>query len=300
MAILSYTKWKKLFENESTVAGAKTYVTVYPNIEIVYKNAWMALNYVNSRIFSLIEETFPGKTRKTGNAIIISANAFPEDLGVTDDILIKELAPRPHPPVIYEKLYKSNKIFLEELSKISTESNKTQSVFILKNEYSNYTESQLLDLICSNVADGESLEILKNVKDTVQDYVVLSNLDMLDGKNAGEFISSELEKAVILEGLFNYIKSQKIFKQRLDQSNVISQINSESESLLKDYSNLTESQVLETANQIIKFMNTFRGITRIIKDEKLINKISFDVAKLVNHVDRYPKVKSKLEELVKN
>ena len=281
--ILSYNNWKRLIESTEPSAGL---TNSYFEWQQFPESSNM--NTILQEVIDLITSNFPEATVRALNIEIPN----PEDPSNSIDLkLLTRSTTRNHSLQPY---YLFNNA-LKELNVYSTKGKNGVGEWILvRPEFADLSEEEFREVIINQILKTHNLEILSNIRAEIINLFLLISLNMegIGEKDLREFSDSLVEAAIVKDSI-EKIKSVPLKKIVVNPETLGSELAEGAESLLIDYSNLSEEQAQEAITNILSY---FKRISQTTggKDSKLSaigNKIA---TRVLNHIDQYPEFKKKM------
>ena len=281
--ILSYNNWKRLVESTEPSAGL---TNSYFEWQQFPESSNM--NTILQEVIDSITSNFPEATVRALNIEIPN----PEDPSNSIDLkLLTRSTTRNHSLQPY---YLFNNA-LKELNVYSTKGKNGVGEWILvRPEFADLSEEEFREVIINQILKTHNLEILSNIRVEVLNLFLLISLSMIGigEKDLHEFSDSLVEAAIVKDSI-EKIKSVPLKKIVVNPETLGSELAEGAESLLIDYSNLSEEQAQEAITNILSY---FKRISQTTggKDSKLSaigNKIA---TRVLNHIDQYPEFKKKM------
>ena len=246
------------------------------------------MNTILQEVIDLITSNFPEATVRALNIEIPN----PEDPSNSIDLkLLTRSTTRNHSLQPY---YLFNNA-LKELNVYSTKGKNGVGEWILvRPEFADLSEEEFREVIINQILKTHNLEILSNIRAEIINLFLLISLNMegIGEKDLREFSDSLVEAAIVKDSI-EKIKSVPLKKIVVNPETLGSELAEGAESLLIDYSNLSEEQAQEAITNILSY---FKRISQTTggKDSKLSaigNKIA---TRVLNHIDQYPEFKKKM------
>ena len=281
--ILSYNNWKRLVESTDTDSNQIDSYFEWKGIQDSIR-----ANDEYRSLIDLILSKFPGATEAALNITIPN----PEDPENPLYLRLPTTSPSSRQPL------QPNRLITDALKELGVYSKQGRNdVFnwvLMKPEYADLSEEEFRELIINQILKKHDTSSLSNIKEEIDNLFLLISLNM-EGVGAADLheFSKNLVDSAIVNSSIEKIKSIPIKKILVNRATLSKDLADKAQSLLIDYSKLSEDESRTTINDII---NYFKYISQTTggKDETLAAAGNKSATIVLRHLDQYPEFKKRL------
>lgn len=283
--ILNYTHWKVLTESSNSKINVRATCTLLkdsPN----YFSQTIESDDVESKLIEL----FPNGTA-SNHEFIIPQDKF-EDLDGETHPLVLEIPNRisveiggAYPQVIWN--------WFKENAKENFSVKQNVIDCLLKEEFLNYSESEVIAKMSSNLTEKYEISN-ETILDEVEHIMLSQSLGEIGGSvsNLSKALIKKIATSISIQKAIEQFKKTNFKLEIIDTAKLDEQLAERVNPLLIDYSNLSQEELDKVLTEISKTLQVLNGLFNLGKDiSSIALKRSDD---LLNHLDNYPNVLEKL------
>lgn len=298
--ILNYLKWKKVTESVSN--NKKVYFSI--------SEQKLDIGIPGDKLFDKfledIQEIFPN-SKLDGNKLIIFQEKF-KDLEGNSLPLEISASDFPH---LYAYRHSSEeksalKILIEwfkghskETLDITKDKNGSRlHSFILMDEFYDYSRNKFIEKVTSDIYNTHCKSFFDDLESEIES-IMISNASGLSFANPKEMIDELFKKyreIMAVSSILDDFKNSDFVLLQVDLDNISNSIKQKLDRVLIDYSSASEGELYEAAFELLGILNTLMFEFRKFGEDAQTEAINY-AHDIIEHIDKYPKLKDKMFEL---
>jgi hypothetical protein len=298
--ILNYLKWKKVTESVSN--NKKVYFSI--------SEQKLDIGIPGDKLFDKfledIQEIFPN-SKLDGNKLIIFQEKF-KDLEGNSLPLEISASDFPH---LYAYRHSSEeksalKILIEwfkghskETLDITKDKNGSRvHSFILMDEFYDYSRNKFIEKVTSDIYNTHCKSFFDDLESEIES-IMISNASGLSFANPKEMIDELFKKyreIMAVSSILDDFKNSDFVLLQVDLDNISNSIKQKLDRVLIDYSSASEGELYEAASELLGILNTLMFEFRKFGEDAQTEAINY-AHDIIEHIDKYPKLKDKMFEL---
>ena len=298
--ILNYLKWKKVTESVSN--NKKVYFSI--------SEQKLDIGIPGDKLFDKfledIQEIFPN-SKLDGNKLIIFQEKF-KDLEGNSLPLEISASDFPH---LYAYRHSSEeksalKILIEwfkghskETLDITKDKNGSRvHSFILMDEFYDYSRNKFIEKVTSDIYNTHCKSFFDDLESEIES-IMISNASGLSFANPKEMIDElfkKYRKIMAVSSMLDDFKNSDFVLLQVDLDNISNSIKQKLDRVLIDYSSASEGELYDAASELLGILNTLMFEFRKFGEDAQTEAINY-AHDIIEHIDKYPKLKDKMFEL---